>query len=129
MTLHGAFGNFKFGNNHFPLSDEKRARLRESLSELKLIIVDEMSLVDADLMYTIDLRLKEIFPLNMDIPFAGIGIIWVGDLLQLPPVTFGSRLIYIFSCPKNKKYSGYHQDYPHWELFEPMILRQNHQLC
>ena len=127
MTLHGAFGNFKFGNEHLPLNDEKRANLRESLSELKLIIVDEMSLVDADMMYKIDLRLKEIFPLNNDIPFGGISIIWVGDLLQIPPVTYGKELRYIFSCPKNQDFSGYHQDYPHWELFEPMVLRENHR--
>ena len=127
MTLHGAFGNFKFGNEHLPLNDEKRATLRESLSELKLIIVDEMSLIDADMLYKIDLRLKEIFPLNNDIPFAGISIIWVGDLLQIPPVTYGNELRYIFSSPKNMKFSGYHMDNPHWELFEPMILRENHR--
>ena len=126
MTLHGAFGNFKFGIKHLPLSDQKRAELRVHLSNLKLIIVDEMSLVDADMLYKLDLRLKEIFPLN-DTPFAGIGIIWVGDLLQIPPVTFGNEIRYIFSCPKNSNFSPTHEESPHWELFEPMILRQNHR--
>ena len=54
MTLHGAFGNFKFGNAHVPLSDQKRAELRILLSNLKLIIIDEMSLVDAEMLYKLD---------------------------------------------------------------------------
>ena len=75
------------------------AELRENLSELRLIIIDEMSLVSADMLYKIDAKLKEIFHLRKEIHFAGIGIMLVGDLLQIPPVKAG----YIFGAPKNDK--------------------------
>ena len=64
-----------------------------------MIIIDEMSLVSADMLYKIDAKLKEIFHLRKDMSFAGIGIMLVGDLLQIPPVKAG----YIFGAPKNDK--------------------------
>ena len=39
------------------MTDDKKAELRENLSELKLVITDEMSLVGADMLYKIHLRL------------------------------------------------------------------------
>jgi len=87
--------------------DKAKAELRENLSELKLIIIDEMSLVHADLFYKIDARLKEIFrKQNPPVPFGGISIVVVGDLLQIPPVKGGDgkgRISYIFSSPKHPK--------------------------
>jgi hypothetical protein len=83
------------------------AELRENLSELKLIIIDEMSLVHADLFYKIDARLKEIFKKqNPPVPFGGISVVLVGDLLQIPPVKGGDgkgKISYIFSSPKHPK--------------------------
>ena len=64
-----------------------------------MIIIDEMSLVSADMLYKIDAKLKEIFHLRKEIHFAGIGKMLVGDLLQIPPVKAG----YIFGLPKNDK--------------------------
>ena len=62
-----------------------------------------MSLVDADMLYKVDAKLREIFNQNNTIPFGGIGIVLVGDLLQIPPVCYGSELNYIFSRPKDEK--------------------------
>ena len=98
ITIHGAF-DFRFGNEITSSSDKKLAELRENLSELQLIIIDEMSLVSSDQLYKIDAKMKEIFQLRKDIPFAGIGIVLVGDLLQIPPVKAG----YIFDKPSNDK--------------------------
>ena len=87
--------------------DKTLAELRENLSELKIIIIDEMSLVHADLFYKIDARLKEIFKKqNPPVPFGGISVILVGDLLQIPPVKGGDgkgKINYIFSSPKHPK--------------------------
>ena len=58
-----------------------------------------MSLVGADILYKIDAKLREIFHLRKEIPFAGVGMMLVGDLLQIPPVN--SK--YIFSQPTNEK--------------------------
>ena len=98
ITIHGAF-DFNFGHEITSSGDKKLAELRENLSELRLIIIDEMSLVSADMLYKIDAKLKEIFHRRKEIPFAGIGMMLVGDLLQIPPVKAG----YIFGPPKNDK--------------------------
>ena len=61
ITLNSAF-DLKFGNKHLPLSDKKLAEFRNALADLKLIIIDEISLVKSDMLYQIHRRLCEIFP-------------------------------------------------------------------
>ena len=99
--------SFRAGTEPIGAGDKTLADLRENLSELKLIIIDEMSLVHADVFYRIDARLKEIFrKQNPPVPFGGISIVLVGDLLQIPPVKGGDgkgRISYIFSRPKHPK--------------------------
>ena len=109
ITIHSAF-DFKFGHEITTSSDSKLADLRNNLAELSLIIIDEVSLVSADMLYKIDAKLKEIFPLRKHIPFAGIGVMLVGDLLQIPPVNSG----YIFGRPTNDK-SGVAYDITQFE--------------
>ena len=54
QTISGAFC-LKFGDDdQGTYSDKKRAELREALSELQLIIIDEMSLISADMLYKLD---------------------------------------------------------------------------
>ena len=107
-TIHGAF-DFKFGIEVTTSGDKKLAQLRENLSEVKLIIIDEMSLVSADQLYKIDAKLREIFHLNKQ-PFGGIAIVLVGDLLQIPPV----KGVYIFKRPNFEK-SGVAYDLVEYE--------------
>ena len=102
-TIFGAF-DFKFGIDITASGDKKLAELRENLSELKLIIIDEMSLVSSDMLYKIDAKLKEVFHLKKELPFAGVGIVLVGDLLQIPPV----KAQYIFLPPKNERSNVLH---------------------
>ena len=82
ITLTSAF-DLNFGNKHVPLSDKKLAEFRNNLAELKLIIIDEISLVKADMLYQIHRRLCEIFPGYAKFPFAKRSVIAVGDLLQV----------------------------------------------
>ena len=49
-----------------------------------MLIIDEISLVDADMLYKIDLRLREIT--QKDMPFGNIAIFALGDLMQIRPV-------------------------------------------
>jgi hypothetical protein len=120
ITVHSAF-DFKFGNQHVPLSDKKLDEYRCNLSELELIIVDEMSLLDSDMLYRIHRRLCEVFQSNDD--FAGKSVILVGDLMQLPPVN-GS---YVFKPPKNNAFKVFHDVCPLWEKFEAIVLQHNHR--
>ena len=78
--MHSAF-DFKFDNCHLPLSDEKLAYFRFYLSDLKLIIIDEVSLIPADMLYQVSLRLCEIF--QNKFPFGRKALFIVGDLLQV----------------------------------------------
>lgn len=53
--------------------------------QLKTIIIDEISMVRADLMDCIDVFLRMYGPYQ-DEPFGGVQMIFFGDLYQLPPV-------------------------------------------
>ena len=63
-----------------------RSILRYRLSEVKVLIIDEVSMVPIDLSLHIHLGLIEIFASKGNFPFAGIIVIAVGYFLQLPPV-------------------------------------------
>ena len=64
------------------------AQSRTLTRALELLIIDEVSMVRADVLDTID----RIFRLHRenDRPFGGVKVIVFGDLLQLPPVEDGS---------------------------------------
>jgi ATP-dependent exoDNAse (exonuclease V) alpha subunit len=57
----------------------------EILRTADTIIIDEVSMVRADLLDAIDLSLR--LNLKNEIPFGGKQLIFVGDVFQLPPVT------------------------------------------
>ena len=68
------------------MSDQKKTQYRISLKDLKLIIIDEISMIGNITLLHIHQRLKEIFGVSSTDLFAGISIIAVGDLYQLPPI-------------------------------------------
>ncbi len=87
-------------------ADVKRLRHARALREMRTLIIDEVSMVRADMMAAIDRSLR----LNRETntPFGGVQVILVGDPYQLPPVierglrgyleeTFGGS--YFFSPP------------------------------
>ena len=72
-----------------PLQSTDLVRLQKELrfERLSLIIVDEVSNIDAKIMAGIDIRLRELAGGDKsNLPFGGIGIIFFGDMGQLPPV-------------------------------------------
>ena len=70
----------------FPLNDRQRAILRNKLSEVRITIIDEISVVSSMLLYQVNQRLNEIFGYSDQLPVAGLSVIVCGDLYQLPPV-------------------------------------------
>lgn len=58
---------------------------RKVLREMELLIIDEVSMLRADLLDAIDAVLKSIRR-NKTQPFGGAQVLFIGDLLQLPPV-------------------------------------------
>ena len=83
-TIHSALGIH--AKVFAPLNDKMRASLRNKLSEVALIIIDEISMVSNRLFKDMHLRLCEVFGVSTSIPFANKTIIAGGDFFQLPTV-------------------------------------------
>ena len=63
---------------------------RKLLEELELIIIDEISMVRADIIDAVD-RILRVYSRNLREPFGGKQILLVGDVFQLEPVVKGDE--------------------------------------
>jgi ATP-dependent DNA helicase PIF1 len=85
QTIHSFF-NFYVDVTVDKINNKKvKPRSKKIYSQLDAVIIDEISMVRADLLDCIDAFLKLYGP-KADAPFGGIQMIFVGDLYQLPPV-------------------------------------------
>lgn len=103
VTLHSLFhlpfGAFipeskPFSQHHLnskindPVSLMKHMRFntnkRKLLQELELLIIDEVSMLRPDILDAVDTVLRSVR--KKPYPFGGVQILFIGDLLQLPPV-------------------------------------------
>ncbi len=78
-------GNVKFETKstlvrHFKMSGLKKAVIRN----MELMIIDEVSMLRADLLDAIDFMMQSVR--KKKAPFGGVQVLFIGDLLQLPPV-------------------------------------------
>ena len=73
-TLYNLFSNLRFNSSK-----------RQLIQEMELLIIDEVSMLRADLLDCIDHMLRYLRK-RKDTPFGGTQILFIGDLLQLPPV-------------------------------------------
>jgi hypothetical protein len=73
--IHSLFRNMRINNTK-----------RKLMQELELLIIDEVSMVRADMLDAIDTILRHYRrqPLT---PFGGVQVLFIGDMYQLPPVT------------------------------------------
>lgn len=76
LSLKGGriFDFFKYKREH-----------RKLIAEVELIIIDEISMVRADIIDCVD-RILRVFSGNMRLPFGGKQLLFVGDVFQLEPV-------------------------------------------
>ncbi|OUD36683.1 helix-turn-helix domain-containing protein [Flavobacterium sp. FPG59] len=65
---------------HFKMSGLKKSVIRN----MELLIIDEVSMLRADLLDAIDFMMQTVRSKNS--PFGGVQVLYIGDLLQLPPV-------------------------------------------
>lgn len=74
-------------NNRQTLKEQMRlqANRRKVLQRLELLIIDEVSMLRADLLDAIDATLR-IVRNSYFTPFGGVQVLFIGDLMQLPPV-------------------------------------------
>jgi hypothetical protein len=65
---------------HFKMSSLKKSVIRN----MELLIIDEVSMLRADLLDAMDFMMQTVRKKNS--PFGGVQVLYIGDLLQLPPV-------------------------------------------
>ncbi len=114
MTIHSFF---QFGLGAYvpgvvtPQSQHflRKAKL-DLIRQLELVIIDEISMVRADLLDHIDAELRRIR--RSYLPFGGIRLLMIGDLQQLPPIAHGEEAALL------------RQHYPSLYFFESKALRR-----
>ncbi|WP_417444533.1 AAA family ATPase [Joostella sp.] len=92
----------------FRYRDDKR----EIIENLELLIIDEISMVRADMLDVID-RILKVFRKKPYLPFGGVQVILIGDTFQLPPIA------------DNEQWSILSQFYKTPFFFSSKIIEQN----
>ncbi len=128
VTIHSQFGvpfgcfipdsSYKIENTttkiNTPYTMVKHLNMREQkrklLQELELLIIDEVSMLRADLLDTIDFVLKSVRR-QQHKPFGGVQVLFIGDLMQLPPVV------------KEEEWSVLRNYYSSIYFFDAQVLR------
>lgn len=105
-------GNIKFENRnslarHFKMNATKRAVIRN----MELLIVDEVSMLRADVLDAIDFMLRKVR--RKEQAFGGVQVLFIGDLLQLPPVV------------KNEEWQVLSKYYRGMFFFHAHVIQQN----
>ena len=65
-------------------------RKRQMLYHLEMLVIDEISMVRADVLDAIDAVLRH-FRYRRNEPFGGVQVVMIGDLMQLQPVVHGEE--------------------------------------
>ena len=124
-TLHSAFhlpvnSGFKSFEYRKP-SDEVLHVLRNKYQYLKVLIIDEISMIGRETFRHLNLALQA--TMQNSLPFGGVSVLAVGDFLQLPPVNEKG----VFMKVTKGSYSSFNgwlwQDFSLHELVE--IVRQS----
>lgn len=94
VTLHSFFkipfhplvpNDVKYSPKHIKETLKYNGEKRKIIQELELIIIDEISMVRADIIDFVD-KVLRIYSRNMRVPFGGKQLLLVGDIFQLEPV-------------------------------------------
>lgn len=94
-------------NRHFKMNKSRINMIRN----LELLIIDEVSMLRADLLDAMDWSLRNVRKINE--PFGGIQVLFIGDLLQLPPVV------------KNEEWNILKQYYRGMYFFHAKVIQEN----
>lgn len=89
QTIHRLFG-FSTNVTLDRVARQKSPRYPELFRSLRTLIIDEVSMLRADLHDCLELYLRRFGP-NPGAAFGGVQMVYVGDLFQLPPVVLPSE--------------------------------------
>lgn len=112
QTIHSFFG---FPPKIIQKDDIERRRNRKQYKDIEVLVIDEVSMVRADLFDAIDQFLR----VNREntAPFGGVQVLLFGDLFQLPPVIAGEAERHYFT-----------HAYPGPYFFDAQVIRQGFPL-
>ena len=114
--------NLPNSNKIKPITDKIRDLRRTQLQNLRLIIIDEISLVSSDQLHQINFRLSKDIKQN-DLIFGNIAVVCFGDLLQIKPVSGP----FIFMDPANETFQLNNSFCSLWKQFKAIELKTNHR--
>lgn len=84
-SVNTSFERIKFENKDTLMRNFNMNKQRKNvLLGMELLIIDEVSMLRADLLDAIDWTLRNVRKIHQ--PFGGVQVLYIGDLLQLPPV-------------------------------------------
>ncbi|MDD5168848.1 MAG: AAA family ATPase [Syntrophales bacterium] len=89
QTIHSFFG-FKPDVTPAGIRKKDKGEKKNLYRKLTTIVIDEVSMVRADLLDCVDKFLRLNGP-DFTLPFGGVQMIFIGDLYQLPPVVTSSQ--------------------------------------
>lgn len=98
--------------NHLRYRTEKR----KIIQELEMLIIDEISMVRADMLDAIDYALK--YTRKNQMPFGGVQLVVIGDLFQLSPIARDED----WSVLRNYYKSPYFYHSMIWNETKPLII-------
>ena len=96
--------------HHFKMNKQRQNLMRN----LELLIIDEVSMLRADMLDAIDWTLRNVRKINE--PFGGVQVLFIGDLLQLPPVV------------KQEEWGVLRNYYPGMFFFNARVLEEQRPL-
>lgn len=91
---------------HFKMNKERKSIMRS----MELLIIDEVSMLRADLLDAIDWSLRNVRDINE--PFGGVQVLFIGDLFQLPPIM------------KSAEWSILHKYYHGVHFFNALVIAE-----
>lgn len=92
---------------HFKMNNIKRSVIQN----MELLIIDEVSMLRADVLDAVDFMLRKVR--RKERPFGGVQVLYIGDLLQLPPVV------------KNEEWNVLKKYYKGIFFFNAHVVQQN----
>src|SRR6185436_15127588 len=77
---------------------QAREKTALRIVQTKILIIDEISMLDAETLNSVDrvLRTLRRRPMQEEQPFGGLQVLFVGDFFQLPPVSRGEQSEFAF---------------------------------
>ena len=105
---------------HFRMSGQKRSVIQN----MELLIIDEVSMLRSDLLDAIDFMMQSVRKKKQ--PFGGVQVLFIGDLMQLPPIIRDEEWRTLRNYYKGKFFFHSHviQNYPPLYIELSKIYRQ-----